>query len=703
MPHPIVSEEIQLLQRVLRALAREEGPAGPSEEPIVRELERIRELLVSGQEAKDRMALLDQWQQGTALLAQLRRSRSRPRLERSSPYFAHLRLREGGRERDLCLGKATCVRDGVRVVDWRNAPVSRVFYRYQQGDLYEEEFGGRRVEGEVLARRAVTIAAGRLQRVEAPEGSFRRDHRDPERWVRSDRPRLRGGEGAAVRAHRIGSQPDRRLGTHPGGGPQRSDKRLPEIAGLLDPEQFDLISRPAPGLLVVRGSAGSGKTTVALHRIAYLAYEDRRIDSPRTLFLTFSPALRNYVGHVLPALGVTRVVLRTFEEWASAQRKQILPRLPRGYRDDTPAVVQRAKLHPALGLALETQVARSAGPGQWQQVVDDWASALTDAALLRDCFGRFAEARVGPEALARLVDWNRRRVDEAFAWLEGDRAPGVGLDREDDALLLRAWQLRVGPLIAGGRPLAYRHLAVDEVQDLSPTELRVLLECAGEPRSVTLAGDTQQQLALEGGFRSWDELLTSLGLEDVQTTTLQVSYRSSPEIMRFALGVLGPLREDDGLSHAARSGPPVELFEFSDHGACLVFLADALTRLAAEEPLASVAVLAPSPALSHLYHEGLERSDVPRLRRVVGYDFSFAPGVEVAEIEHAKGLEFDYVVLVDVSGGNFPASPRARRLLHVGATRAIHQLWLMSAGEPSALMDGLTDRDPSVRLVADPG
>ena len=154
--------------------------------------------------------------------------------------------------------------------------------------------------------------------------------------------------------------------------------------------------------------------------------------------------------------------------------------------------------------------------------------------------------------------------------------------------------------------------------------------------------------------------------------------------------MLGSLREDAELAHASRAGPPVELFEFSDHGACVVFLGDTLGRLAIDEPLASVAVLTPSPAVSNLYHEGLERSDVPRLRRVVGYDFSFAPGVEVAEIEHAKGLEFDYVLLVDVSRTSFPDASRWRRLLHVGATRAIHQLWVMSASQPSPLVAGLT-------------
>ena len=129
----------------------------------------------------------------------------------------------------------------------------------------------------------------------------------------------------------------------------------------------------------------------------------------------------------------------------------------------------------------------------------------------------------------------------------------------------------------------------------------------------------------------------------------------------------------------------MEFFEFTDHGACVAFLADALVNLAREEPLASVAVLTPSSGVSAVYHGGLAKSEVPRLRWVQNQDFTFAPGVEVTEIEQVKGLEFDYVVLVDVTAENFPDTPVSRRRLHVGATRAVHQLWLTAVGAPSAL------------------
>jgi len=103
-----------------------------------------------------------------------------------------------------------------------------------------------------------------------------------------------------------------------------------------------------------------------------------------------------------------------------------------------------------------------------------------------------------------------------------------------------------------------------------------------------------------------------------------------------------------------------------------------------------VAVLTPSRDLSALYYNGLAHGEVPRLRRVERYDFSFAPGVEVTEIEQTKGLEFDYVILVEVSASHFPDQAAARRLLHVGATRAVHQLWLTSVATPSPLLRGLS-------------
>ena len=100
-----------------------------------------------------------------------------PPVDRKSPYFGHLRLEESGKRRDVLIGARSFVEPGggVQIVDWRNAPVSRLFYRYEEGDGYEERLGDQMVEGEVLARRTVAIVDAELRRVAAPQGTFSRD------------------------------------------------------------------------------------------------------------------------------------------------------------------------------------------------------------------------------------------------------------------------------------------------------------------------------------------------------------------------------------------------------------------------------------------------------------------------------------------------------------------------------------------------
>ncbi len=695
MNHPVVEEELALLARVAKQLAEEPEPPAPSEDSLVQELSRLREALISGSDAKDAGALHQQWERQSALLRQLRSSRAAPRVDPRSPYFAHLRLEEERGVRDVCLGRATCIRDGVRIVDWRNAPVSKLFYRYQQGEEYEEEVAGRMRTGVVVARRSVEIHDDTLARVESPEGIFTRVPGEAGAWHRDQReaPRLAGGEASAMRAHAPGEEAEETLGSGAAAGLIRPDKHLREITGLMDPEQFSLITRPGPGFLLIRGSAGSGKTTVALHRIAYLAYDDPQVDTRRSLFLAFSPALTGYVGHVLPALGINNVRVLTWRDWAAEQRKRHFPQLPSAQREDAPALVQRMKLHPALASALAEQVRRVRGPRDVDQVIEDWTAILTERELLEEAFSREGDDALPADAVAQFVDWNRRALEELAAGIDGDPEARAELEPEDDALLLRAWQLRVGPLRYRGRGrLHYRHVAVDEVQDFAPLEIQVLLDCLDERRSITLAGDSQQQLLPHGGFGSWSELLARVGVRGTEVETLRVSYRSSREIVEFSRDLLGDLREDDEPPLTVRSGPPVELFRFTDRGACVAFLADALRALADTEPLASVAILPRSDEASALYFEGLAASDLPDVRRVRGHDFTFAPGVEVTEIEQAKGLEFDYVVLVDVTHASYPDDAASRRLLHVGATRAVHQLWMTSVGTPSPLVSKVEQR-----------
>jgi DNA helicase-2/ATP-dependent DNA helicase PcrA len=204
---------------------------------------------------------------------------------------------------------------------------------------------------------------------------------------------------------------------------------------------------------------------------------------------------------------------------------------------------------------------------------------------------------------------------------------------------------------------------------------------------VTIAGDPAQRLIFDNHFAGWQELLEQTGYAAAVVRPLAISYRSTAEVMELARAILGPeLAPKEDL--VARSGAPVELHEFGDAGESVAFLADALRALMTQEPTASVAVIARYPEQANLYAEGLARAEVPALRRVRQHDFSFEPGVDVTDVSQVKGLEFDYVVMVEVNASSYPDAVEARHLLHIGATRAAHQLWLLYTGQPSPLLPG---------------
>ncbi len=725
---------------------------------------------------EDLPPLIEQMTRLASLRARLGGGQSLP-IDITSPYFAHMRLTEtsaGKRaSKDVCIGKRGFIdrQNNVQIVDWRNAPISRIYYRYEEGDDYEEEIAGRRVEGLVEARRNVSIARGNLRRIGSPQGTYLKDARGS--WVQAVgqlAPVLHGGMGKAARPVAAKGPETRekgKLGIHH--GTARADKALPEIAALIDKEQFDLITQPGSGIVVIQGGAGSGKTTVALHRVAYLNFQDpRRFKAQHTLFVVPSQALVRYVAGVLPALGVSGVPVVTYTGWARTTRMRCLPESPTKYNVDPPEHVSRVKKHPAMlpllvawveaqASEIGTEIAQCHAPaidewnrfvkkalvprlgsfGSWvkksdlepsvrvaleglvkrwkkraDDVVLDWAELLTDAATMAR---GFEGTDVTPRDLQRVVEWMRKQLAKAqkapvdedgnpILDSEGqpvgpdDDDPAGKFDDEDDPILLRLLQLKRGGLwVPGGDELAWEHVAIDEAQDRSALEVKVLVEAVrapdGDPskRSVTIAGDTAQRLVFDNNFTGWAELLHQTGQPAI-VRPLRLSYRSTAEVMVLAREILGPeLAPEDPV--AARPGEPVELHEFGDVGEAVAFLGDALRNLMAREPTASCCVIARHPEQADTYFDGLRRAEVPALRRVKRDEFNFQPGVDVTDVTAVKGLEFDYVVMVDVNAASYPDQHWARHLLHIGVTRAAHQLWMVSTGEvsslvPAALRDG---------------
>jgi len=697
LPEPVQEEQV-LLTKNLELLQHTPPEAELDTSSIIAEMERLRDEIPTAQ-TDERPGLILQYERYGHLLTAQGRSLGAERVDPACPYFAHMRLESDGRVRDVFLGKTTRLDHGLRIVDWRHAPISTLFYRYSQGDEYLEEFGGRESEGTLLLRRIVGIAESELNSVHTPDGLYVRDE---DSWTERthDRPRLSGGAGSATRVTAGAATSKRKLGV---GAGYRVDKHLPEISALIDAQQFEAITSDDAELVVVRGVAGSGKTTVALHRMAYLNYKaPSQFRADRMLVVVWGEGLQRFISKVLPSLGLPSARVMTYERWAGGIRRRLFARLQHPFTDETPAIVTRLKLHPAMLRILSDYVEKRPGEKSIAQVMDDWMEILSDEKLLRDGLDRWAPGVFSARELERALRWTRQQVDLMSDWLEprdnsgaaadredgDDDGPRLLLDAEDDPLLLRLYQLRVGPLPAKGRsgkPIRLAHLVVDEVQDLSPLEVRVLMDCLDQKRSLTLAGDTQQHVLQEAGFENWEQFFGHLGVKGSSVNTLKIAYRSTAQIVEFGRQVLGDLAEDEAPS-VVREGEPVELLNFANHGECIAFLVEALRELSRAEPNANVALLARTESVADLYFNGLERGDLSRLERVTRQDFSFSPGIEVCDLVQAKGLEFDYVILLDVSARSWPDTAAARRLLHVGATRAMHQLWVTSVGGPSTLL-----------------
>ena len=273
-----------------------------------------------------------------------------------TPYFAHIVLSENNRVRNLLIGNQNCFSTHLPcpIVDWKNAPISKIFYRYREGDEYVEDIGERELEGELIKRRMLLIENGNLMRINWPGGIL--EDLSPEqggsnnwRLVSQKTPRLESGHGKTLEEIKVTGKSSLKAGgkTDLSFSGYRVDKHLRQITALVDPQQFEIITHSDYGIILIQGGAGSGKTTVALHRLAYLMTKKPQYFKPKTVLpIVCGHALANYMSRVLPALGVKGVVPQTYHKWISGLRQRVLPDLPGNYAENTPMDVIELKRHP---------------------------------------------------------------------------------------------------------------------------------------------------------------------------------------------------------------------------------------------------------------------------------------------------------------------------------------------------------------------
>ncbi len=218
------------------------------------------------------------------------------------PYFGRVDFQQRGESQpsEHYIGREGFEHRGTRVINWR-APLAKLFYQARAGTAWYdvvEDGKTRRIDGEYLLKRNLGIEQQRLIEI---ADAF------------DARPMQPGQPAVEI------TDPDeylrRILAT-------RRDPRLADIVATIQAQQDELIRAPADQVLVIQGVAGSGKTTIALHRLAFLLYPDNSggalkperciIFGPNRLFLS-------YIAPVLPGLGVDDLPQTTWEAWSLEQ------------------------------------------------------------------------------------------------------------------------------------------------------------------------------------------------------------------------------------------------------------------------------------------------------------------------------------------------------------------------------------------------
>jgi DNA helicase-2/ATP-dependent DNA helicase PcrA len=754
----LIREEEEIFRGVIEAIYEARRKRQASQEHLAQRLEDLREEAAKAKTA-DLPALFDQMNTQRALMERQPKN-TLPDIQ--SPYFAHMCLEENGKHREVLLGHLTFLESRkLPIIDWKHAPISRIFFNYREGEEYEEELPGRMAYGKVAKRRVVTIHRGQILRIHAFGQSYRR--KDDGSWVRDTAgfiPHLAGGSGTASRTLQSGLG----LTNTPG----------PDVSALLDPEQFRLLTADVDDPLLILGGAGCGKTTVALHRIAFLHHQHPDI-YPQNKILVVVPeeGLVRLSRKLLDSLGLAAVEVRTFDAWVEIQARRMLRALPERTSDYTSSNVSRLKRHPAL-LKLFPEIVRRQMeeiikqldrhiPGsqhlhsvlrdrtdltmldrlnqaearllkeaesngghatsmqlqnikkffddrrkRYMNTVGDRADLYTNHELLQQAAshagGQITEGMIR-DTISHVMEQLGQSAEQQYSGYASDMLETVDgrsliddekeqsmantIDVEDFAVLLELHYYKSGKDVSRhGRLKTYAHMVIDEAQDLATVELKVLGRALEEGAAISIAGDAAQQIDPTHSFASWEHVLDELGLPRVHANHLQTTYRSPEPIAAFAHAILGPLAPAQR-PKAIRDGLPVARTLFPDEGQMTVFLSDTLTNLMLNEPLASIAIITKTWDYALSLYKLLE--DIPKIRLVEGGEFEFRPGIDITPASEVKGLEFDYVIIPDANIGVYLDKPEDRRLLHVAATRAIHQLWLISVGRESLILPPLDD------------
>ena len=587
-----------------------------------------------------------------------------------SPFFGRVDFRYDGEEESetFYIGIGNFApRAGMRplIYDWR-APVSGLFYDYDRGPAAYDAPGGR-MEGEITSKWQYKIKNGHMIY------GFESDTKIDDEILKQE----------------LGS-----------GG----DVQLKNIVRTIQKEQNAIIRNTEDRILAIQGAAGSGKTSVALHRIAYLLYHDREnLKAANILILSPNNAFSDYISHILPELGEEHIQEMSFDLFAYKELKEVA----NDCEDRYDYLEKKMKFQDSEWEIRFKEKQSASFIGQMEGFL-----AMLEEDLVNIRSFTFKGFHKTEEEIIHLFYFKFQtvpllaRMDAVMEYLidEYETLRGKNISEEDmealretfqkmyvttDLYEIYGWLLKdCGyPELSNAEyerrkleyedvfPMLYlkyrlkgsrkhkniKHLVIDEMQDYSYLQysiLSMLFHCR-----MTILGDRAQTMDRE--CQDVTKFLPKIFGRKIRKIVMNKSYRNTLEIAEYAERIRG----GEGLELFQRHGKEVEEF----HGLSMEEMLENIEKQvkSSNAQYETAAVITMNESDAYDIYRLLKNRQLPVSYRERDTSV-FKKGMTVTTFYLAKGLEFDQVFAVLGRETN----PLYKQAKYISATRALHELYV---------------------------
>lgn len=595
------------------------------------------------------------------------------------PYFGRIDFKareESGKVLPIYIGVHSFYDSGSKmshIYDWR-APISSMFYDHELGEASYESPSGE-VTGDITLKRQYRIRKGRMEYMIESSLTVHDDILQKELSA-------------------------------------NADDKMKNIVATIQREQNRIIRNEDAQILIIQGVAGSGKTSIALHRIAYLLYTFKNnFSSKEILIISPNKVFADYISNVLPELGEETVPETSMEQILSGvldnkykfqnffeQVNELLTKPAPGFTDrirykasfDFIAQLDRFILHientyfKAVDVKLTKYVIipaefieeqfRRFDRYPMRQRFETMTNYILEMAQIQYRITvATTERNMLKKEIRKMFGGNNdiQVYKDFFEWIGKPEMFKMRKNRTLEYSDLAPLAYLHIALEGNGVQSRVKHLLIDEMQDYSPIQYKTIQKLF--PCRKTVLGDANQSVNPYGSS-SADMIQKALVTGEVMK--LCKSYRSTFEITDFAQKI----RANKELEPIARHGEKPQILRFKNEEEEILAIADLISTFKKSE-YKSLGIICKTELQAKEIADKL-KVDADDVYFLSSQSSAFVQGIIFTSAHMAKGLEFDDVIVPQVDSANY-RSEIDRSMLYVAVTRAMHRLTLTYSGKPS--------------------